>query len=143
MIVNHVGLRVADLERSVAFYRGLGFESARDLAVPDAGSARLLGLEPPIGLRAHYLVNGPFVLELLGFAPEQPARAELRSITDVGLTHLSIGVDDIAEAIEAVVAYGGEVLAETHVGVAVMVRDPDGQLLELLVAAHRPVTPGE
>jgi hypothetical protein len=50
---------------------------------------------------------------------------------ETGLTHLSFSCDvDAARA--AVEACGGEVLTDTDVGVAVFVRDPDGQLLELL-----------
>jgi hypothetical protein len=33
---------------------------------------------------------------------------------------------------ERVADYGGEVLTETDVGAAVFIRDPDGQLVELL-----------
>ena len=35
-----------------------------------------------------------------------------------------------------VAEYGGEVLAETDVDVAVFIRDPDGQLVELLPLAY-------
>jgi predicted enzyme related to lactoylglutathione lyase len=49
-----------------------------------------------------------------------------------GLTHLSVNTDDLEAALARVAAHGGEVLTATHVGVAVMVRDPDGQLLELI-----------
>ncbi len=62
-------------------------------------------------------------------------------MTDIGLTHVSIGVDDLAAARTAVTEHGGEVLDDTDIGMAVMVRDPDGQLLELLHVDHRPVSP--
>lgn len=140
MIVNHVGLRVADLERSVRFYEALGFTQRTTMDIPDEATSRLLRVPSPAGLRAVYLTNGPFVLELMGFAhhPREPAD---RAMTDVGLTHLSIGVDDLAAARAAVAEHGGEVLDDTDLGMAVMVRDPDGQLVELLDVAHRPVTP--
>lgn len=143
MIVNHVGLRVADITRSTRFYGALGFEPALDMEVPDEGSRTLTGLEPPIGLRAVYLVNGSFVLELLAFDPRHhPAGRTDRSLADTGLTHLSIGVDDLEEAKALIVDRGGEILGDSDVGVAVMARDPDGQLLELLRGDLRPVTPG-
>jgi predicted enzyme related to lactoylglutathione lyase len=50
-------------------------------------------------------------------------------------------VDDVAAAGALVTEHGGEVLDDTDVGVAVMVRDPDGQLIELVDIAYRPVTP--
>jgi hypothetical protein len=39
---------------------------------------------------------------------------------------------DVAEVCERVAAYGGQVLTETDVDVAIFIRDPDGQLVELL-----------
>ncbi len=140
MIVNHVGLRVSDLERSSRFYAALGFTEAMAMDVPDQPMCRLLRLAPPAGARAVYLTNGPFVLELLGFA-EHPAPPVDRAMTDTGLTHLSIGVDDVAAAKALVADHGGEVLDDTDVGAAVLVRDPDGQLIELLDITFRPVTP--
>jgi catechol 2,3-dioxygenase-like lactoylglutathione lyase family enzyme len=49
-----------------------------------------------------------------------------------GLTHLSLSVDDLRAAVDRVEELGGEVLRDTDLGVAVFVRDPDGQLVELL-----------
>jgi predicted enzyme related to lactoylglutathione lyase len=51
-----------------------------------------------------------------------------------GLTHLSFTVEDLPAALEAVRDHGGQVLDGTDIGLAVMARDPDGQLLELLPA---------
>lgn len=140
MIVNHVGLRVADLERSIRFYEALGFTPVLAAEVPDAAAAPLLRISAPVGLRASYLVNAGFVLELLGF-DHHPAGPVDRAMTDTGLTHLSLGVDDLDEAKACVRANGGEVLDDTDLGVVAMVRDPDGQLLELLHVDHRPVRP--
>ena len=55
-------------------------------------------------------------------------------MNEPGLTHLSFTVPDLPASLEAVRAHGGEVLEQTDVTVAVMVHDPDGQLLELLPA---------
>jgi lactoylglutathione lyase len=140
MIVNHVGLRVGDLDASARFYEALGFTEAMSMDVDDEAAHLLLRVAPPLGLRAVYLTNGPFVLELLGFS-EHPAAPADRSMTETGLTHLSLGVDDMALAKKAVAQHGGQVLDDTDLGVAVMVRDPDGQLIELLDSARRPVTP--
>lgn len=140
MIVNHVGLRVSDIERSTRFYGALGFTARLSMEIPDAASSPLLQVAAPVGLRATYLVNGSFVLELLGFE-HHPGGPVDRSMTDTGLTHLSIGVADVAAAAEAVVAHGGEVVAGSDIGVAVLVRDPDGQIVELLDLQARPVDP--
>lgn len=140
MIVNHVGLRVSDLARSTRFYEALGFVESLSMDVPDDPAHRLVQVTPPVGLRAVYLTCGSFVLELLGFA-HHPAGPVDRAMTDTGLTHMSIGVDDVATAKALVVDNGGVVVEGSDIGVAVMVRDPDGQLIELLDVAYRPVNP--
>lgn len=131
---NHVGLCVTDLERSIRFYgEVLGFAEARRLAVPDAAASQLLGVPAPVGLTAVYLTLGTNTLELLHFERSGNDPARPRSFTEPGLTHLSFTVEDLAAACEAVRTHGGEVLEDTNTfDIAVLVRDPDGQLLELL-----------
>ena len=68
-VFNHIGLCVADRERSRRFYEGLlGFTFWRDLELPDAGTAKLLQLDGPIGVRATYLVSDGVVLELIDYS---------------------------------------------------------------------------
>ena len=138
-VVNHVGLCVTDLDRSRRFYEeALGFAHRNDLPVPDAAASRLLRVPEPVGLTAVYLELGGFVLELLRFGREGNAAARDRSFTEPGLTHLSFSVPDVAAACDRVTALGGEVLVDTDMGGhAILVRDPDGQLLELLPLATR------
>ncbi len=132
--VNHIGLCVTDLARSQRFYEEvLGFSVQRELRVPDEPAGRLLRVEPPVGLSAVYLEHEGFVLELLHFERPGNPPARERPFTEPGLTHISVSVDDITAACEQVATFGGEVLADTDVGgMAIMVRDPDGQLIELL-----------
>jgi predicted enzyme related to lactoylglutathione lyase len=52
-----------------------------------------------------------------------------------GLTHLSISVVDLEAAAAQVEAHGGTVVSTFPY--AVMVRDPDGQLIELLTMDYR------
>jgi catechol 2,3-dioxygenase-like lactoylglutathione lyase family enzyme len=133
--VNHVGLCVDDLERSRRFYRdALGFTEARTLQPPDGVCSTLLRVTPPVGLTAVYLTRGDFTLELLHYERSGNPAARDRPMTEPGLTHLSLTTDDLPGTLSAVTEFGGEVLADTDVGVAVMVRDPDGQLLELLAS---------
>jgi catechol 2,3-dioxygenase-like lactoylglutathione lyase family enzyme len=133
-IVNHVGLCVADPARSRRFYENVfGFRHRNTLEVADAAAATLLQVAPPVGLTAVYLELDGFVLELLHFNREGNDAARRRSFTEPGLTHLSFGVPDMAAACELVRASGGQVIEDTTLeGLAVVVRDPDGQLLELL-----------
>ena len=133
-MVNHVGLCVTDLERSRRVYEAvLGFTHRNDLDVPDKMTSPLLRVPEPVGLRAVYLTLGPFTLELLSFDRDGNDSRRDRGFTEPGLTHLSFGVDDIPGTCALVTEHGGEVLADTELaGMAIMVRDPDGQLLELL-----------
>lgn len=138
-IVNHVGLSVTDLDRSRRFYEGaLGFTHQRDLQVPDAPASQLLRVPAPVRMTAVYLQRDGFVLELLAFDREGNDPRRERSFTEPGLTHLSFSVDDINSTCAKVSELGGDVLADTDVGgMAIMVRDPDGQLLELLPMTYR------
>ena len=134
-VVTHVGLCVDDLTAAERFYvDGLGFTRLRDLSPPDGITSKLMGIPRPVGLTAVYLGLGDFVLELLHFDRPTDTPRRQRPLTEPGLTHLSITVDDIAATVEQVVAHGGEVLTETDVKVAVMIRDPAGQIVELVAA---------
>ena len=136
---NHVGQCVSDLERSQRFYvEAFGFEVARELRPPDQGSAELLRLDPPLGMTACYLKRDDFVLELLHFEGQELVEQPDRVVNQLGLTHVSLSVESMAEALAAVEANGGEVLTDTNIGVAVFIRDPDGQLIELLTGWTKP-----
>ena len=50
----------------------------------------------------------------------------------VGLTHISFSVSDLAEVLKKVAEFGGVVVDGTVSEQSAMIRDPDGQLLELL-----------
>ncbi len=130
---NHVGHHVADLDRSVRFYVGVfGFEERRRLRLPDAAVSGFMRIPEPVGLTAVYLELGDSVLELLHFDRPGNEPARERPFTEPGLTHLSFTVPDVAAACRSVGELGGEVIEGTDVGVAVLVRDPDGQVIELL-----------
>ena len=129
---NHIGLCVADRERSRRFYEGLlGFQFWWELELPDAGTERLLQLQRPIGVRATYLVRDGLVLELLDYS-KRDVHSQQRVMDDVGLTHISLSVSDLAAALAMVDEFGGSVVQETVTEQFAMIRDPDGQLIELL-----------
>ena len=136
---NHIGQCVTDLDRSKRFYcELLDFTIEREINPPDEMSAQLLGLTPPLGMTATYLVRDGLVLELLHFAaPGQTQPYRPRAMNDPGLTHLSLSVDDLDGTLARLADFGGEVVAGTNIGAGVFVRDPDGQLLELLPMTYR------
>jgi lactoylglutathione lyase len=133
VVVNHLGHCVTDLARARRFYEEvLGFEYWRELTPPQKESAKLLGLTEPLESTICYLRRDGFVLELIhyGADPHRPA-PKRRTLDEPGLTHISVSCD-VAAVCARVTDYGGEVLTDTDIGVAVFIRDPDGQLVELL-----------
>jgi lactoylglutathione lyase len=136
---NHVGQCVTDLDEAKRFYCDLlGFELQREIKPPDDASAQLMSLKPPLDLTASYLVRDGLVLELLHFgASGQTQRWTERTMNEPGLTHISLSVEDLDGVLARVVDYGGEVLRETNIGGGVFIRDPDGQLVELLPMEYR------
>jgi catechol 2,3-dioxygenase-like lactoylglutathione lyase family enzyme len=137
-IVNHIGQRVSNLDSARAFYEhALGFEFWRELKVGDAGAAKLIQMKPPLGGHNYYMRRGSFVVELMHFADSPPVNAaHRRTFGELGLTHISISVEDIPGTCKLVEKYGGQVLHDTDLGQAIMVRDPDGQFIELLPMAY-------
>jgi lactoylglutathione lyase len=140
---NHTGQVVTDLERSKRFYQEvLDFKFWYEITPPDDMTAKLCGLTPPLGVTASYLTLDGFVLELMHYsAPGQTAPFEARTMNQPGLTHLSISVDDVRAAAERAAENGGTIVEDTDVGAAIFIRDPDGQLLELLPTAFRASLP--
>jgi lactoylglutathione lyase len=141
-VFNHVGLCVADRERSRRFYEGLlGFKFWWELEPPDDGTDQLLHLEKPIGLRATYLVRDGLVLELLDYAKRDVHLGPERVMDQVGLTHVSLSVSDLAAVLTMVDSFEGSVVDATVSEQSAMIRDPDGQLIELLTDSWLAVLP--
>ncbi|WP_375481933.1 VOC family protein [uncultured Mycobacterium sp.] len=142
MVFNHVGLCVADRERSRRFYQGLlGFEFWWEVEPPDDGTDRLLQLAKPLGLHATYLVRDGFVLELLDYSQRDVHAGPRRAMDQVGLTHLSLSVSDLDAVLQLVDGFAGSVIDETVSEQSAMIRDPDGQLIELLSDSWLAVLP--
>ena len=136
---SHVGICVADLERSLAFYRdALGFRERGRLEVSGEVSETLLGLYP-VDLQAVYLERDGVRLELLHYAsPGHRGTGEPRPMNALGLTHLSLAVDDLDGAVLVLERAGARVLRATRVhnpelgAHAIFVTDPDGTRIELV-----------
>ena len=81
--INHVGIRVADLDRSIAFYRKLGFE-----VVGPIGMESISKMKPPSGICINFIPNADAGItnNILLDSVDRPA----------GYTHVALDVSDIA-----------------------------------------------
>jgi catechol 2,3-dioxygenase-like lactoylglutathione lyase family enzyme len=136
---NHTGQVVTDLERSKQFYQEVfGFKFWYEITPPDEPTAQLSCLTPPLGVTASYMTLDGFVLELIHYsAPGATSPFRPRTMNEPGLTHLSISVGDVRVAAQRAAEHGGQIVEESDVGAAIFVRDPDGQLIELLPETYR------
>ena len=133
-VFNHVGLCVADRERSRRFYEGLlGFQFWWELDPPDNLTAQVVQLPEPLGVHATYLVRDGFVLELMDYSKRQVHTGSERVMDQIGLTHISFSVSDLEGVLEKVEEFGGAVVEGTVTTAMAMIRDPDGQLLKIAV----------
>jgi lactoylglutathione lyase len=142
-VYNHTGQVVTDLDRAKRFYREvLGFRPWYEITPPDDATAKLCGLKTPLGVTASYMTLDGFVLELMHYsAPGATAPFARRGMDEPGLTHLSIAVENVRETAAKAAEHGGMIVEESDVGAAIFIRDPDGQLLELLPLAFRDSLP--
>ncbi len=120
----HTMIRVADLEKSLAFYKEiLGMEELRRKDYPD----------------------GKFTLAFLGYGKESEHTAlELTHNWETdkyehgnAFGHIAIEVDDVYKACETIKEKGGQIVREAgpmkHGStVLAFVKDPDGYMIELL-----------
>jgi len=121
--VDHIGIRVADLDRAMAFYGVLGFEfefqSDHDAVVIIKNGD---GIEINLIFNANDANDGKNIL------------MDVDS-KYAGYTHVALGVDSIKRTIDVLAAndipitQGPVVMREGHV--AVFVRDPDRNVIEL------------
>ncbi|MGI9289147.1 MAG: VOC family protein [Pseudomonadales bacterium] len=124
--INHVGLRVRDLDNARAFYEKLGFE----FIVGPIGPEPVAVMEHPTGININFILN----------ASADAAQHNL--LMDVaekhtGFTHIALEITD-REAVERQLNAVGIAITETvelpDGTVFFFIRDPDGNVIEL----HQP-----
>jgi catechol 2,3-dioxygenase-like lactoylglutathione lyase family enzyme len=146
--LTHIGLCVSDCERSLQFYRDvLGFRYLSELQLAGEPSSTLLQL-PDVELRAIYLERDGTRIELLHYpVPGHQGDGAPRPMNQLGLTHLSLRVDDLVGLLASLRAAGVRILDRTRIDIpafeagAVFVTDPDGTLIELVQAPGDPSAP--
>lgn len=124
--INHIGIRVANLEASREFYAKLGFEF---IAGP-VGPEPVAIMEHPTGININFILNASpdSRVNLLMDVPEKHP----------GYTHMALEVTDI-ESVKSHLAElnititGGPVVLPNG-ATFIFVRDPDGNVIEF----HQP-----
>ena len=137
---SHFGICVSDLDRSLRFYCGaLGFEKAESHEI-GREFATLMDL-PDVAVTSQFIRKGPTAIELLAFHEPAPfGDRERRAVNQLGLTHLSFRVDDLAATETRIVELGGAVVESSRTKIDlggsplefVYCTDPDGVRVELM-----------
>jgi len=124
--INHVGLRVRELETSRAFYEKLGFE----FIVGPIGPEPVAVMLHPSGVNINFILNaseGASKENLLMDVPEK----------HTGFTHIALEITDRSEVVEHLEKVGIPITETVELPdgtVFFFVRDPDGNVIEL----HQP-----
>jgi len=101
VVVDHIGIAVADLGAALAFYRdALGLEIDAPEEVP---SQRV---------RAHFIPAGETALELLEATADDSPIAKFVAKRGPGLHHITLRVDDIGAALAELKARGVRLIDE-------------------------------
>ena len=120
--VDHIGIRVSDEARSVAFYRRLGFEVVyRDRTDP------VVILRNETGVELNFIVNAPADFDGKNRLMDVPEKFP-------GFTHVALRVASIEEAAGAVRGWGLTITdgpKRLGPGMSLFFRDPDANVIEL------------
>jgi catechol 2,3-dioxygenase-like lactoylglutathione lyase family enzyme len=136
--ISFIAMHVSDIERSRRFYRdGLGFKEISHLVVNGKSPTAVeLGLDE-LRTEGVFLQRDGMRIQLQHQnRPEHVALPEVRQ--QIGLSHFGIRVENLDEALERVVAFGGSTPAgHRHANAqyqseVARVLDPDGVRMELL-----------
>lgn len=149
----HINVNCTDLDRSLAFYKALGFKVINDFSMDEPADGRdqtlgervpnlseILGIDPSATMRAVFLRLGDdpraTILDLIEWTdPKTGGRPA--GMTQVGMARLCFRMKDCAGAHEAALAAGAKCFTEP-----MMIRmggtsqkvfccyDPDGTILE-------------
>ena len=137
---DHTGFTVANLERSLAFWRDvLGFELSHRPHHTGALASEVTGV-PGAEISIAVLKGYGHKIELLEYlAPADRKRVDLRPC-DVGSVHVAFTVEDLDAVLSAIAASGWKAVgtpqtlkAGPNAGKRVVyVRDPDGTTIEFM-----------
>jgi glyoxylase I family protein len=117
--VDHVSFAVRDLERSLAFYRDL-------LGLP-------LAPRPDLGFPGAWLQAGEAQIHLIQVPGDFDAGTPPPALNPLA-GHAAFGIEDYETTLSALRGRGLEVLALGAEAAQMWVRDPDGNIIELIAA---------
>jgi catechol 2,3-dioxygenase-like lactoylglutathione lyase family enzyme len=135
--VNHTGITVSDMERSLVFYRDLlELEVIFDSDVPaNDRLSKVVGMEGASG-RVVWLRAGDTMIELWQWdKPEGRDLPEDYVPADRGVTHYAFEVDDVDDLCKRVVAAGFHANCEPQdLGLhkTTYIKGPDNEIIEIL-----------
>lgn len=143
--LNHTGVVVSDLDRSIAFYRehfGAEVQHRVDGAGGQEGVARLHGMSEADFDLAHLQIGGAR-LELLQY--RRPSGAgSVATGSDLGAAHIALETGDLAGAYArlttAGIAFHAPPLTMPNGLQLVFLLDPDGNEIELMQLPDSPET---
>ncbi len=133
--LQHVGISVSDLDRSIRFYRdAFGLEVVVQHGFSGELYEKILAIEGACG-RVALLKKGNLTLELFEFVPPPQGTLGKRSVAEYGISHFCVEVTNIAEEYERLRAHGVPFhcapLDFSGIATATYGRDPDGNVFEL------------
>mgnify|MGYP006106845223 CR=1 FL=1 len=125
--ISHCGLCISNLEKSLEFYcDGLGFEQGVRLDIGNEFQ-RALEVEGNVSLTSFFISKDGFNIELLHYASPEVHGEPSKSRNQLGLTHISLNVDDVDAVGAKLVELGGTRLE----GTMTEVKNADGSILKL------------
>ncbi len=125
--INHIGLRVRDLDISRDFYAQLGFK----FIVGPVGPEPVAIIEHPSGININLILNASSA------APDKNILME-EAVKYPGCTHIAIEVSNAKAAEQKIEALGITITERVEYNGAsfFFIRDPDGNVIEL----HQPAS---
>lgn len=139
LVLGGFSMSVADLDRSIAFYRALGFEIGEVFTIQPSYGA-LLGQAEGFVARGVYMRRDGIPIELVQFvsapvtAPPSPDLGR-----QLGFAHMRFGVRSLRDAEAWIRAHGGSVLEDRRTSgngmEYIYCADPDGVRILLSAAA--------
>lgn len=126
--INHVGLRVTNLESTRAFYEKLGFE----FLIGPIGPEPVAIMEHPSGVNINFILNSADV-EVINVLMDVPDK-------HTGYTHIALEVTDLG-LVQSKLESLGFLITEGPLTIPsgasfLFIRDPDGNVIEF----HKPAS---